>query len=641
MRIRSGAPPAAPRDAMAQLQPPDGPVAWLEVVDGAAPILLIAPHGGRAGPAARATLHPKVNDLETAAITRELARRIGAPALINAAMDRNELDCNRLSQVAGRAPWLLDLIADRVAAMVERHGRATVLLIHGWNVIEPRVDLGLGLRERAGRLHPPAGAHVSAGDDFIHGPVAALARRLHAAGIIPTFGLRYPGGASQNLLQAFTPRHADSPLDPLKRLAALAASGVIDALQLEMSVAIRLAGELRMRNLNALSEVFSTLAQGFARGAIEGQGLARGAMAEDPVGGPIGLDGAIAHDPAPITVVRATTPPRASAKAQTAAASQAPPARVGVEFFDPVAGVGAMVSFDFGANAAGGRIMVLFDGHRAALFTAEGKPLRDGLRIRLGPLELNAGGARGSLKFRGAAVIVNDGAAYLSVERALAQGNLDSAMELSATLDFAGDYGAWSGHLARILAPSTAEDPRSLPAVAYGHLHGSIVIEGHRRTINAVARMGFSFTGLIPQKFVTRRMLWACFPGEQPSALEARLLTFDDAGAYHSASFLAGDGWHECDLAAIDLDTPSPGACPDRLAAVFLDPHDGTRRLLEGHARNYMTLSRPGFGQSRIHTSLGFATYRLGDRIGAGMFEYSRLADPTGAASGDSDPDSE
>src|SRR4029077_7384215 len=105
---------------------------WLETNEGAAPILLIAPHGGRAGHAARATLHPKVNDLETAAITRELAHRLGAPALINAAMDRNDLDCNRLSQLILRAPWLLELITDRIEDIISHHGRVTVLLIHGW-----------------------------------------------------------------------------------------------------------------------------------------------------------------------------------------------------------------------------------------------------------------------------------------------------------------------------------------------------------------------------------------------------------------------------------------------------------------------------------------------------------------------------
>src|SRR5216684_8405960 len=141
---------------------------WLEIIDGGAPLLLIAPHGGRAGAAARATLHPKVNDLETATITRELAARLNATALINAGMDRNELDCNRVAQVAAREPWLLELIADEVAGIVERHQRATVLIVHGWNIIEPRVDLGFGLRERGGRLHPPGGAHVSASDEFIH-----------------------------------------------------------------------------------------------------------------------------------------------------------------------------------------------------------------------------------------------------------------------------------------------------------------------------------------------------------------------------------------------------------------------------------------------------------------------------------------
>src|SRR5215472_3045910 len=100
---------------------------WLEIVEGAAPILLIAPHGGRAGAAARAILHPKVNDLETAEITRQIAARLRARALINTAMDRNEIDCNRLSQISARAPWLLELIAEQVSAIVRSAGRATVL----------------------------------------------------------------------------------------------------------------------------------------------------------------------------------------------------------------------------------------------------------------------------------------------------------------------------------------------------------------------------------------------------------------------------------------------------------------------------------------------------------------------------------
>ena len=184
---------------------------WLEVIDSDSPLLLIAPHGGRAEPRTRSMLNPKVNDLHTADITRGLAARLGASALINVAMDRNRLDCNRLSQIVERAPWLLEMIADRVGAIVARHGRVTVLLIHGWNIIEPRLDFGLGLRHSGGELRPPGSACVSACDDFINGPLAGTSPSgCMRHGIKPTYGMRYPGGGLQNLLQAFTARHRQS-----------------------------------------------------------------------------------------------------------------------------------------------------------------------------------------------------------------------------------------------------------------------------------------------------------------------------------------------------------------------------------------------------------------------------------------------
>src|SRR5215467_8865194 len=297
---------------------------WLEIVDGDAPLLLIAPHGGRAGAAARGSLHPKVNDLETAEITREIAARLGAPALINTAMDRNELDCNRLSQIMQRAPWLLELIANQLAGIIRRTGHATVLLIHGCNIIEPRIDLGLGLRDVGGTLRPPPGAHISANDAFIRGPVSALAARLRDAQIHPTFGLRYPGGAAQNLLQGFTPRHASSEAAPLRRLAGIAAEGVLNALQLEMSVALRLPGELRERAIEAISDTF------VQDGAPRQEKLAIGFSR-------------------PVEIIRRTP----SSSARRAVSSTAPPSRVGVEVYDPVARLGGMVSFDFGPGATG------------------------------------------------------------------------------------------------------------------------------------------------------------------------------------------------------------------------------------------------------------------------------------------------
>src|SRR6202158_5985620 len=110
-------------------RPGSAPDSWLEVIDSDSPLLLIAPHGGRAEPRTRALLNPKVNDLHTADITRTLALRLGASALINAGMDRNRLDCNRLSQIIENAPWLLEMIADRLAGVVARHGSAVLPVV--------------------------------------------------------------------------------------------------------------------------------------------------------------------------------------------------------------------------------------------------------------------------------------------------------------------------------------------------------------------------------------------------------------------------------------------------------------------------------------------------------------------------------
>ena len=45
--------------------------------------------------------------------------------------------------------------------------------------------------------------------------------------------------------------------------------------------------------------------------------------------------------------------------------------------------------------------------------------------------------------------------------------------------------------------------------------------------LNGYARAGISFTGLGPQKFIARRMLWACFEGSAPRALEGTPIVVD------------------------------------------------------------------------------------------------------------------
>ena len=384
---------------------------WLQRPDGDAPVLLIAPHGGHAGPATRATLNPKVNDLHTADITRELARRLGAGAIINTGMDRNRLDLNRLSQVMSEAPWILELIAARLERIVTRSGRAVVLVIHGWNVIEPRVDLGVGVKSASGTLLPACGAHVSASDGFINGPLLDFVESLRRSGIKPSFGLRYPGAGANNLLQAFTQRHASSPVGALKRLAALNARGALEAVQLELSVALRMPGRFRTETIAAIAESFARCDRpADAFGTSRTERTSR------------------------IEIIRTVEPP-SSAPRRSAQQSPAGPLRVGLEFYDSSAQVGAMASFDSGSGAAGARVMTVTGRERIALFTAEGRVERTAQSLALGPLALRIEGERLRFDFTGPAVVVEDGTAYLSVESALAKASLHEAMELHAEFE--------------------------------------------------------------------------------------------------------------------------------------------------------------------------------------------------------------
>src|SRR5271163_2778144 len=306
---------------------------WLQAFDGDAPVLLIAPHGGHAGPATRALLNPKVNDLHTADITRELAQRLSAGAIIHGGMDRNRLDLNRLSQVMTEAPWMLELIAARLERMVARCGRAVVLLIHGWNVIEPRVDVAVGVKSAGATLLPACGAHVSASDGFINGPLLDFVESLGRSGIKPTFGLRYPGAGANNLLQAFTQRHAASPIDALRRLAALNARGALEAVQLELSVALRMPGRFRIETIAAITDSF--------------------ARCDRP---------ATVSRTSRIEIIRTAEVPSSvpsSAPRNSTQQSSTGPLRVGLEFYDPSTQLGVLASFDLGTSAAGARVMAI------------------------------------------------------------------------------------------------------------------------------------------------------------------------------------------------------------------------------------------------------------------------------------------
>jgi hypothetical protein len=572
---------------------------WLQAPHGDAPVLLIAPHGGQAGPATRALLNPKVNDLHTADITHELARRLGAGAIINAGMDRNQLDLNRLSQVMNEAPWMLELIAARLETIVARRGRAVVLLIHGWNVIEPRVDLGVGVKSAGATLLPACGAHVSASDGFINGPLRDFVAALGRSGIKPSFGLRYPGAGANNLLQAFTQRHASSPVDALRRLAALNARGVLEAVQLELSVALRMPGRFR-------SETIAAIADSFAR-------------CDRPPTAP--RTGLIEHA-SRIEITRTAELP-SSAPRRGPRQLPAGPLRVGLEFYDPSAELGVMASFDLGAGAAGARVMVVAGRERIALFTAEGRVERTAQSLTLGPLALRVENGRLHFDFAGPAVVVEDGTAYLSVERALAKAALHEAMELHA------EFEAWPAARASSEPPTETlieliTRPENAGNGIFGRVTGHLSLAGATHRLAAVARAGRSLIAIGNGAFSRRRMIWAAFPGRATQqALEARARTDSEGGETEQARVLDRGRWTDCGLQRLELTPATARRPPHRIAAILRPPGEGHALELAGDVRSFVMLSRPGPAQSRILTSLGFASFHVGDRRGAGMFECS------------------
>jgi len=577
---------------------------WLEISEGAAPVLLIAPHGGRAAFAPGAMLHPKVNDLHTAEITRQLAARLGATAFINSGMDRNRIDCNRVAQLSAHAPWLLEMIADRLEQLVESNGRALALVIHGWNVIEPRVDIGLGLKAYADVLRPYGQACVSASDEFINGPLADLVERLRREGIIPTFGLRYPAGGRENLLQAFTERHRESPIGQLARLGRMAAAGVLDVVQLELSVGVRWPGRIRDRSLEIIADTLSRPPDSSRLSSM------------------------------PITVMRARAKP-APKPPTKAPVAPAPPVRVGVEFFDPTARLGVMASFDLGHGAIGARIMLLIDGHRVALFTSEGKPELDLQRISHGPLALRTDGDRIVLEFKGPTLVTPDGIGYLSVEHALAQGDLEEAVDIamSMRLDAASD------DLQGLLAGFRQFAPVNVAPVGFGSVTGMVRFDGRMQQIDAIGRIGVSFTNIGAARFRSRRMLWAHFPDHPTlSAVEARTLAHPDGSEEPTGRLFAGTQASACLVNTLDLEVSSPSTPPGSFSAL-LTPPGGQPSLLRGEPESFLPLSRPGPDLTRIHTSLGFATFCLGDHEGAGMYEYSHCAEPAGGSDDSSNDD--
>lgn len=382
------------------------PPAWCQWRRGQSAVLVVAPHGGRRDPAGslmRGGLRTrKVNDLHTADLAAELADLLDAGLITNPAVDRNQLDLNRISQVAIRAPWFLTLIESLLDDILARHHRAEVLVVHGWNVIQPKCDVGVG-------AVLPEVAAARAHAELLTVSPAYAAERLHtlqaqcaAAGIATTFGVRYPARHPNNFLQLF--RHSASCAETPPRLAAWSAAGRIEAVQLELGVPVRWPGPYRRAFLAAV----------------------HGAFAATP--------------PTPIE----TQPGRTARRGAAASTGVSEPrSNASLQLYDPAAEIALTARIERSGPHITGRLLVFQGRQRLALFIGEDS--RHAGPPREGPHFANtASGFR--LQFAGTALASDDGAGYVDIEQGFAASRLCAVVvDLEFCRRLSSDYGSAAG----------------------------------------------------------------------------------------------------------------------------------------------------------------------------------------------------
>jgi hypothetical protein len=560
---------------------------WFELKTGRAPILLIAPHGGRARRDAPNDAHRKVNDLYTDDLTRELARRLGASAIINRGMDRNELDCNRIAQLAARAPWMLSEIARHARELVRAHGRLVVLIIHGWNVIQPRVDFGIGARLESTHALPAWTDSVSAGDAFIKDVLFPLAKRLDENGIIASFGLRYPAAGKNNLLQAFTRRHRESDVAALRQLAELAGARTIEAAQVELSVPLRWPGPSRERVLSGVEEALGAWVDGAVR----------------PIAPMVASEPAPAH-------------PRLRQKSGSSTRVELPVQsfRYGMEFYDAAASLGGIASFRFGPDLSRASLLLLCEGGGVIMFSTEDRARLAGNELSLGDLSIALRERGFELRFRGPAISVPDARSCISVEQALASGRL---VDVSLTLEGHAADAVPETRIEHILRQSGRAPTRS----RFGVTRGCVTLGTEAYSIDTPGRVGFGPNyGATSGGYVPSKTLWVYLNAlPSPVVLEAGRLASDvpSADDVRARQWAVGRAQGPS-LEALELVASAPSQLPQKLAAV-LKLGAAQPLALAGSVEKAVALAHPNVDGTVTYTTLGFAAVesRLGSGHGA------------------------
>jgi hypothetical protein len=394
---------------------------WCRSVPARGPALVIAPHGGLC---ARDLLAPdpaaslRGNDLHTGELAELLAERLDASLVANVASDRNDLDLNRVDEVLARAPWFLDTIAEHLERIVARHGRALVLIVHGWQIVQPRCDVGVGARLADARDAAGRAARLTVSTEFVAGTLEALRAATATRGVHTTYGLRWPAQHPNNVMRLFRRVPDAAPASHgAQRIAALATSGLVEAVQLELGAPLRYPGPWRERFLDAAGVAFAGW-PGQGRAAVASRAAVAGT--EDDARAPRAPGARVA-------------PPRG-------AALQAFDAAAGAHGLGIVVGLGAMSPRELGA-----RLLLLPGGQRMLLFTGHER-IGSGTDDRVGGLEARpcAGGL--TVRFRGPVLDVPDASRHFREEAVQLAARV---VELALDLRFAGQgetgYGRVTG----------------------------------------------------------------------------------------------------------------------------------------------------------------------------------------------------
>lgn len=499
-----------------------------------------------------------MNDIYTPELTRLLAARLDAGYIINTSQDRNQLDLNRISQVHRQAPWFFSLLAQELDAILARHSTAELLFVHGWNIGQPKCDVGIGAVEAGTTLTVVPGAHITVSEAYCREYLAALRACCSAVGISFSIGERYPAGHRNNLLQLVSVRGCEIEDPAAQRIAAWATAGRINAAQVELGIPLRWPGPWRDRFIQAF------LNSRAPRDQHRADTVARGGAA--PHSGPLRLGRP-----------EAAAPPVAPSAARRGAALQ---------FYDPRADVGVFAgSGRIGSHSTAGRLLLFLGGQRVALFTGE-EAHRHATSVR--PLEFTANAAGLRLRFAGPMLHLDDAAAYIDLEAALAASDIqENEVDLSFEVFHAGD------------APFGAQ---------FGAIHGHVRVGRQQHAIDA---RGFANAG-----------------GLRASTLQPQTMitaAFDSGGVL---SRRAGDeltAWHFTAAAAAPLPSERLVVCceddADRVTAIEL--HTAAPPPLSAAPLSRMRILR-GVGGSYLRVTFGIARFAWGQQAGYGLYEHAR-----------------